>query len=301
MKYFSKIFALCCLSVLAGIASAFSQGRVYGVADVPNPQNAGAWNFVSNPDGTLSAATVSEANRTLAALREQTGAEVAVVAVGSIGELPIEEFGLGILRNWGIGRRDRNDGLLILLVTDDRLVRFEVGFGLEGVMTDALGKRIQTARMMPYLQAGDWNGAVLAAVAAVAEVLTDPASELHREDAAQAEEPPLWVILLLLLGGVGVIMALAMFAQRHANRCARCGTQMRAEGTKAGVTTMKCPKCGNTTTRRSGHSIGGTIAGGMIGGMMGGRRGGFGGGLGGGGRGGFGGGFGGGGGATTRF
>lgn len=280
--------------------------RVHTIDDIPNPRTtAGGW--VSNPDGVLSPSTVANINTQLTQLQATTSVEVAVVVVESIGDAAPEDFGIALFRNWGIGRKDKDNGLLILLVTADRIVRFDVGYGLEGYITDALSKRIQTQRMMPYLRSGDWNGAALAAVEGVREILLDPASDLHSGVADEPETNP-YTPLLIVFGAMILMILVGKIASRKALKCPQCGAQMKIVDTKSVrlsptvteiTTTMKCPKCGYTTTKKRRNNIGSAVAGGMIGGMMGGR-GGFGGGRGGG-FGGFGGGSAGGGGATTRF
>lgn len=295
--------------MLLGVGALAAQ-KVYTVDDVPNVRLADRGSAVSNPDGTLSAAVVDEVNRKLVALQRETSIEVAVVVVGSIGDAAPEDFGLTLFRKWGIGKQQKNNGLLMLLVTGDRIVRFEVGYGLEGVLTDAMSKRIQTTRMMPYLRQDDWGGAVVAAVDAVAELLTDPGSDLNNEPEPEADGygSPIGM-MLFLFGGLVVIVFIAMLAQRRANRCPKCGTQMKVVGSNTTrltstssrtTTTLRCPKCGHTVTRSTTTHSGGGIGGGAIGGgMMGGFGGGRGGGFGGGGS--WGGGSAGGGGSTTRF
>ncbi len=169
---------------------------VYTINSVPNPTGNG---YVSNPDGTLSTATVDEINSQLQSLRQATSVEVAVVVINSIGDASPEEFGIGLLRKWGVGKRGQNNGMLILIVTGDRIVRFEVGYGLEGVMTDALSKRIQTTRMMPHLQRNDWDGAALEAVKAVNEYFTDPDSDLRKATEEEGKGiSPLWIIVAII-------------------------------------------------------------------------------------------------------
>lgn len=295
---------LCCILLWAQPATA---QHVYTIDNVPNPRLSDSRNSVSNPDGTLSASTVARINSELAELQQTTSIEVAVVVVESIGQMPVEDFGIGLFRKWGIGRKDKDNGLLILLITGDRIVRFEVGYGLEGDMTDAMSKRIQTQRMLPYLRIGDWDGAALAAVGAVKEILTDPNSDLRMQ--AQADERrSILVPLFLVFGAAILIMIIALIFERRARKCPRCGATMKVVDEKTYkisptttqiITTLKCPNCGYTTTKKRTQNIGGAIAGGMMGGMM---MGGFGGGRGGGfGGGSFGGGSAGGGGATTRF
>lgn len=185
---------------------------VYDIDNTPSPKAGGGQGYVSDPGHILPAETVSILNNQLFNLQRQTSIEVAVVVVESIGNMPPEDYGIGLLRKWGVGKKDKDNGMLIVLVTGDRIVRFEVGYGLEGVMTDALSKRIQTTRMMPFLQSSDWGGALEQAVGAVTEYFTDPNSDLRNEtEEPAAGEKGGWfyvimvavLILLSLLGRGG--------------------------------------------------------------------------------------------------
>lgn len=287
-----------------------SAQKVYTVDDVPNVRLSGMSHSVSNPDNTLSSETVAEIDRKLSALQQQTSIEVAVVVIESIGNDAPEDFGIRLFRQWGIGKEKKDNGLLILLITADRIVRFEVGYGLEGVLTDAMSKRIQATRMLPYLKSGDWDNAMITAVDAVSELLTDPNSDLRNEpENIQSVDN----FTSGIITAIGTMFGLVFFAfiwiglslNRRKNKCPRCGTQMKVINTKTSMltqhtrmvtTTLRCPKCGYTTTRNTTNHLGGSSGGfGGFGGFGGGSRGGgFGGGS-------FGGGSAGGGGATTRF
>ena len=98
--------------------------KVYTVKDVPNVQLADRNQYVSNPDGTLSPATVDYLNGVLRRIRSETSVEAVVVVISTIGEESPEDFALGILRGWENGKEETNNGLVILLATDDRIVRF---------------------------------------------------------------------------------------------------------------------------------------------------------------------------------
>jgi len=288
-----------------------SAQTVYTVEDVPNVRLSGMSNSVSNPDNTLSPETVAEINRKLSALQQQTSIEVAVVVIESIGNDAPEDFGIRLFRQWGIGKEKKNNGLLILLITADRIVRFEVGYGLEGVLTDAMSKRIQTTRMLPYLKSGDWDSAMITAVDAVSELLIDPNSDLHNEPENIQSADNFTSGIITAIGTMfGLIFVafiwIGLSLNRRKNKCPRCGAQMKVVNTKTSMltrntrmvtTTLRCPKCGYTTTRNTTNHFGGNSGGfGGFGGFGGGSfgGGGFGGGS-------FGGGSAGGGGATTRF
>ncbi len=112
-----------------------------------------------------STATLSEhTRRTIRATNQQiasTGAQVAVAMIPTLGDDSIEDAALEIFRAWGIGSRDKNNGVLLLIAKDDRKLRIEVGYGLEGAITDATAGRIIRDIIAPRFKENDFDGGVL--------------------------------------------------------------------------------------------------------------------------------------------
>jgi uncharacterized protein len=164
------------LFVFAGIFPA--QG--YQVSNVPNPKTTDAGNFVCNPDGILDNTSVVQINAVLQSLEADTKAEVAVVVLGSIEDDGIEDFAVRLFQQWGIGKKGLDNGLLILFVLDQRAVRFETGYGLEGVLPDAICKRIQMQTMIPAFKNGDYDKGLLQAIKQIATLIrNEPVPELQ--------------------------------------------------------------------------------------------------------------------------
>jgi uncharacterized protein len=306
-----KTIRIIALIIFSCLTLSFAEGKSYKVKDVPNMRLSDNNAHVSNPDGILSEGTVSQVNNILNSMRSASGVDAAVVVLSSIGSSSAEDFSMELSRTWGIGNKDRDDGLLILLVTSDRFIRFEVGYGLEGTLPDAICKRIQTQRMMPYLKTGDWDGAILAGVKGVNEYVTDPDSGLRAEADSTLNTGESVSIGAIIMLALFVLMFLPFAHLRKMSRCPRCKAHMKvvnqfteqlANNKVRETKVYLCPKCGYSKTQSDIHNnYNGGWGGGMIGGGM--LGGGFGGGFGGGGFGGgsFGGGSFGGGGATSRF
>lgn len=134
----------------------------YTVKTVPNPITANANAYVSNPDGILKEEIVQQMNVYIDSLEAQTEAEVAVVAVNSIGYADIKTFANELFAEWGIGKAKQDNGLLVLFVMDQKKVTFEMGYGLEGVLPDAISKRIQTQTMIPEFKKGNFDAGIYA-------------------------------------------------------------------------------------------------------------------------------------------
>ncbi|MDR1865536.1 MAG: TPM domain-containing protein [Bacteroidales bacterium] len=158
------------LAVLLSVSAALA-GQEYDVEAVPNPKTADAADFVSNPDRILDERAVAQINSVLQSLEANNGAEVAVALLQSIGNHDIKDFAVRLFAEWGVGKRDRDNGLLILFVMDQRVVTFETGYGLEGVLPDAICKRIQMQEMIPFFKDGDYAAGILAGVERVAAVI----------------------------------------------------------------------------------------------------------------------------------
>jgi uncharacterized protein len=144
------------------------------IESVPNQKLVNG-SYVSNPDGILTEATTASIDALLQNLEDSTTVQVAVVAVKSIGDADIFTFAQDLFSYWGIGQKDNDNGLLILLVEDTHTIRFHTGYGLESVLTDARCKHIQQEYMVPLFKEGDYNGGMLAGVGTVVKVINDPA------------------------------------------------------------------------------------------------------------------------------
>ena len=148
-----------------------AQEKVYTVDNLPKVHLQNKMQYVCNPAGILSQAACDSIDSMLYALEQQTGIETVVAVVPSIGEEDCFNFCHQLLNKWGVGKKDKNNGLVILLVTDQRCIQFYTGYGLEGVLPDAICKRIQTRYMIPYLKDGNWDAGMVAGLKATCQRL----------------------------------------------------------------------------------------------------------------------------------
>ncbi|MGH7125129.1 MAG: TPM domain-containing protein [Stellaceae bacterium] len=159
--------------------------------------------------GVLSASTKSGLAQMLADLeRSSGGTQVVVVTLKSLQGLAIEDFGYQLGRHWGIGQKDKNTGALLIVAPNEHKVRIEVGYGLEGTLTDALSRTIIERDIVPAFKRGDLNGGVLAGTAAIIRVLGGDAKGVAAQPAARAWQASpiapfainaIFIIFLLLL------------------------------------------------------------------------------------------------------
>ena len=121
--------------------------------------------------GVLDASTQSQLTDMLAAHERATGEQVVVVTLDSLQGFSIEDFGYQLGRNWGIGQKGKNTGALLIVVPKEHKVRIEVGYGLEGQLTDATSRTIIENDILPSFKRGDFSAGVLAGTASILKAL----------------------------------------------------------------------------------------------------------------------------------
>ncbi len=124
---------------------------------VPPKPPASSGIYVQDYAGVLSAPVRSYLLDLGRQLDQKTTAQLAVVTVKSLNGAPLEEYSLKLLRDWGIGNKEKNNGVLLLISTGDRKSRIEVGYGLEGALTDGITGQIQDQYMIPYFRKGTYE------------------------------------------------------------------------------------------------------------------------------------------------
>lgn len=119
---------------------------------------------VTDTTGTLDAAVQARLTQALADLERRKGAQIAVLMIPTTGEESIEQYAVRAFEQWRLGREQVDDGILFLIAKNDRRLRIEVGYGLEGAVPDLLAGRIIREQVAPRFQQGDFAGGVEAGV-----------------------------------------------------------------------------------------------------------------------------------------
>lgn len=292
------------LLLLIALAPLFHAGaRVYKVSDVPMVHLHDRTRYVSNPDNILSPLSVATMDSLLFSLEEKTGIQVVVAVLTDIEGGDCFDFAYRLGKENGVGQQGRDNGLVILLSTGERCVQFATGYGLEGVMPDAICKRIQQRHMVGHFSVDDWDTGMVEGIRAVCGYL-DGSMVNDGGDEEDEGLVALAVFATLILGGGLVIFLMAWYN----SRCPKCGKHeikrvnsrivKRCNGYVVRENTYTCSSCGHTFSRKEHADDLSNRGGRVVIGGIGGR------GFGGGGtfRGGsFGGGSFGGGGAGSRF
>jgi len=143
---------------------------------------------VTDLTGTLSAPQMATLEQKLAAFELARGSQIAVLLVPSTQPEAIEQYALRVAEQWKLGRKKIDDGALLLVAKDDRALRIEVGYGLEGALPDAIAKRIIAETITPHFKQGDFHGGIDAGIGQMMQViagepLPPPAQRAQREGA----------------------------------------------------------------------------------------------------------------------
>lgn len=190
------------LFIVTVLRSAVLTMDIHAVS-IPNPN---ADFYVLDEAGVLSDSTLKTIKAVSIDLEKKTKAQIVVVIVNDLGGVSAESFGLSILRDWGIGDDQLNNGALILLAMDEKLSRIEIGYGLEGALNDAKTGRIQDNYMLPYFNQEDIDKGVLNGYLAIAqEVAKEYNVTIDAKQPIEYKKPfDLWTDLpsWMIIGGI---------------------------------------------------------------------------------------------------
>ncbi|HEY6320913.1 MAG TPA: TPM domain-containing protein [Thermoanaerobaculia bacterium] len=154
------------LAALAAAASALAAPAAAAAKEVPFLSGR-----VVDEAGLLSAAARQRIDGELAALQREAGGQVAVLILQSLGGEPLEEYSVKVAQAWKLGQKGKDNGILLLISRDDHKVRIEVGYGLEGTLTDLRSNEIIDQVIRPRFRQGDFDGGVEQGVDAIVKVL----------------------------------------------------------------------------------------------------------------------------------
>ena len=162
--------------------------------------------------GVLDEGTRAALTQKLAEFEAKTTDQFVVVTLKSLQGTSIEDFGVELGRYWQIGQRDKNNGVLLIVAPNERRVRIEVGYGLEGALTDAVSRLIIENGITPRFRAGDFAGGITRGVDDIISVLSGDAEEwkaraARRPDTVSPTDstrndsiwPVIWVVLVVML------------------------------------------------------------------------------------------------------
>ena len=238
------------------------QAKEYTIKEIPMVHLQDRTRYVSNPDGILSPSSVATMDSILYALEEKTGIQTLVVAVTGIEGGDCFDFAYRLGKEMGVGQKERDNGLVVLLSTDERCIQFATGYGLEDVLPDAICKRIQNRYMVQHLGKDDWNTGMVEGIRAINGYLDGSMENIGNEEKDGDGMIVLLIIMFMIFGGIALIaIIIALFA----NRCPKCKKRhalqrisshvvSRKHGVITSEVTYLCKYCGHHVTKKEQSS-----------------------------------------------
>lgn len=189
------------LSVVACLFAA----TVFGAEDSALPELSGR---VVDQADILSTATEQRLTAQLQAHEKAGGNQVVVATIESLGGETIETYGVRLGRSWGIGQAEGDNGIVLIIAPNERKVRIEVGYGLEGDIPDAIASNIIQAKILPRFWENDFDGGVMAGVTAIIAALGGEYVFEQQRRGRRSREGGfpfgiLWIVVMFVLFGLG--------------------------------------------------------------------------------------------------
>lgn len=235
------------------------QAKKYTIQDIPMVHLEDRMRYVSNPDSILSDSIVTMMDSMLYAFEEKTGIQTMVVVVTGIEGGDCFDFAHRLGMEKGVGQQGRDNGLVILLSTEERCVQFATGYGLEGALPDAICKRIQSKYMVPHLGKDDWNTGMLEGIRAVAGYLDGSMTNELKEE---GESDMGFVIMGLLFLSLVFLILYKVFKPTNP-RCPECKKRntmvtdskvlSKTEDFEEIEKQYTCQDCGHTFVKKEKH------------------------------------------------
>jgi len=161
---------------------------------------------------------VESLNQKLKVFEQQTSNQVLVYVDKRVPDgTTLEEMTAQAMHEWGVGQKSKDNGVVLFLFTDDRKMRIEVGYGLEGSLTDAKSKLITSTIMKPRLQDGDYSGAVEHGVEAILNTIGGESYKGKGHTVAEANMTaiPAVVPVVFLFGLIGFVLFAVIYGRKH--------------------------------------------------------------------------------------
>ena len=171
---------------------------------------------VTDLTATLSAGQVAELESRLAAFEAQKGSQIAVLIVPTTQPEDIAQFGIRVADEWKIGRKKIDDGVILIVAKDDRKLRLEVGYGLEGAIPDAIAKRVIAETITPHFKAGDFYGGIGAGVQQLMRLIEGESLPPPIASGGESGGEGDGIFVILIIGGLVAGWMLSVLMSRPA-------------------------------------------------------------------------------------
>lgn len=165
----------------------------------------------------LDAAASARLGEKLAAHEARSSDQVVVATIPALGDLTIEDYANRLYRHWALGTKDKNNGALLIIAPKERKVRIEVGYGLEGALTDAMSRTIITAAISPKFRTGDFAGGIEAGIDAMLDILKGDAEQWQRKPQIRSDGEQDFVPFIIIAFFIFIFVVM-LLQSRSANQ-----------------------------------------------------------------------------------
>lgn len=208
MKYHFRIISfILFIFLLSDLSSLAQEDNSYRVKDVPNVQLRNSSWYVSDPENILSGEQIDSLNVSLKELKDSGFVQMAIVILPKIDITEygtVKNFGTELFNDWGLGDKEANNGVLLVLSVGDGEAAFEVGYGAESILTDGICKLILVENMLPFLKQKEYGSALIAGVKEV-KLLYQGKSDLVVEEISDEELFWWWFVIGIVFYAVALL------------------------------------------------------------------------------------------------
>jgi len=174
---------------------------VFAKVDLPAPAG-----YVNDFAEILSPEFEATLNQNITDFEAKTTDEISVVTIKSLGDMTVEEYAVELFQQWGIGKKSKDNGLLLLIAPAERKVRIEVGYGLESIITDGRSGEILDVQFVPEFKKGNYETGVLNTVNQIETYLNDPSIIPESSVTTSKSSFPAVLIIILLFTGLPIYL-----------------------------------------------------------------------------------------------
>ncbi len=191
----NKYYRVIVVAAFLLVAVSPSLAKGYTVDQIPNVVLADSTKLVSDPDGVLAPEVRNQVDSILVDIRRQSTAQVAIVIIGNMepkDQTDVDAFATELFEKWGIGMKDKDNGLLLLIVKDEKKFCFRTGYGVEGILPDMICRRIADEKLVPAFKQEQYGEGILATAERLHELMTSEAARNELYSQIELEQQQEW-------------------------------------------------------------------------------------------------------------
>ncbi len=171
--------------------------------------------FINDYAKILDTSWIQTQEANLSTFEKQTGAEISIVTIPTLNDEPIENYAVKLFEEWKIGKKGKDNGILILIAQAEHGIRLEIGYGLEGTITDADSSRIIQEQMIPKMKMNNPTGALDAAIQELTaqikgETSDDAASRTIPDSDSSTDSSEIWIIAYIVSIVIGMFLTVTI-------------------------------------------------------------------------------------------